>query len=366
MNSYVAGVRDTNEGFTEDRKMLQASQAGQGIIFINYRRTDAGWSANNLRTALESAFGRDRVFQDVREIAAGDDFTDELEEQVSQATILLVLIGKDWLFAHDKYGRRRLDKEDDWVHKEIRTGLQRPLCKVIPVLIDDAELPDDRHALPNDIADLLRRQSFRIRQANSVDDIEALRKEIEKSGFRGLPDSEQLSGQGFSDKIVLDVVVRLRELQQRQGAEFVQRPDLLRELNRLFNRKTFRFESLRTCPEQRWADRLDSAYQTEKVLRDMERNVEKVADDKYKIYVDLLKEVGSYCMQMGALLFKSPVDYNSIEDHIGKTAFKAQLPPAIEFPCGSDKQPIIPDEINNPVERHRKRAVTLMNRLTKE
>ena len=81
--------------------MTQVSQAGQGIIFINYRRTDAGWSANNLRTALESAFGRERVFQDVREIAARDDFTDELKEQVSQATILLVLIGKDWLFTHD-------------------------------------------------------------------------------------------------------------------------------------------------------------------------------------------------------------------------------------------------------------------------
>lgn len=94
--------------FTEDRKMTQTSQADPGIIFINYRRTDTGWSANNLRTALESAFGRDRVFQDVRDIDAGDDYSEELEEQVSQATILLVLIGKTWLFANDKYGRRRL------------------------------------------------------------------------------------------------------------------------------------------------------------------------------------------------------------------------------------------------------------------
>jgi len=343
--------------------VTQASQAEQGIIFINYRRTDAGWPADYLATALERAFGRDRVFLDTRDIAAGDNFTDELEAQVSQATILLVLIGKNWLFANDKYGRRRLDKDDDWVRREIRTGIQKPLCKVIPVLIDDAELPDDRNALPNDIAGLLHQQSIRIRQANSVDDIEALRKEIEKTGFRGLPDSEKFSGQDFNDKIVLDVVVRLRELQQRQGAEFVRRRDLLLELDRLFNRKTFRFEALRTCPEQRWADRLDSAYQTERVLRAWERNVREVADDKYEIYVDLLKEVGSYCMQMGVLLFEPPVDYNSIEDHIGKTTFKAQLPREIRFPAGSAKQPIIPEEINNPIERHRKRALTLMNRL---
>jgi hypothetical protein len=111
------------------------------------------------------------------------------------------------------------------------------------VLIDDAELPDNRGALPDDIAGLLDRQLIQIRQANRVGDIEALREEIEKAGFRRLPDSrEDFSGQGFSDKLLLDVVVRLRQLQQRQRAEFVGRRDLLRELDRLFNRKTFRFD----------------------------------------------------------------------------------------------------------------------------
>ena len=347
--------------------MTESSQAEQGIIFINYRRTDAGWPADHLASELKRGFGNDRVFLDVRDINAGDNFTDELEEQVRQATVLLVLIGKQWLYAHDKYGRRRLDKENDWVRKEIRIGLERQPCKVIPVLIDDAELPDDRDALPDDIAGLLHRQRIQIRQANSVGDIEALMEEIEKAGVRGLPDSrEEFTGQSFSDKHVLDVVVRLRQLQQRHGGEFVGRGDLLRELDRLFNRKTFRFEALRGCPEQRWADRLDSAYQTEKVLRDWERNVSEVADDKYAIYVNLLKELGTYCMQMGALLFEPPVDYSSIEDHIGKITFKAQLPSEIRFPVSSNNQPIIPDEINDPIERPRKRAVTLMNRLRKE
>jgi len=104
--------------------VTELSQAEQGIIFINYRRTDAGWPADHLATELKRAFGDDRVFLDVRNIDAGGNFTDEIEEQVRQATVLLVLIGKDWLLAHDKYGRRRLDKEDDWVRKEIRIGLQ--------------------------------------------------------------------------------------------------------------------------------------------------------------------------------------------------------------------------------------------------
>jgi TIR domain len=345
--------------------MAEVSQTEHGIIFINYRRTDAGWPADHLASKLESIFGKDRVFLDVRGIDAGDDFASDLEEKLRRATILLVLVGKGWLYAQDKYGRRRLDTKDDWVRAEIRRGLK--LCIVIPVLIDDAELPDEEEALPNDIRGLLKRQRIRIRQANSDDDIEALSTELEKAGLRRLPDSgEAFSDQNFSDKEVLDVVGSLRQLQQRQGVELVGRRELLRELDRLFNRKTFRFEALRNCPEQRWADRLDSAYQTEKVLRSWERNVREVAEDKYRIYVDLVKEVGSYSMQMGVLLFDPAVDYNSIAEHIGKTSFKAHLPPEIRFPVGSDKQPRIPDEINNPIERHRKRAVTLMNKFAKE
>jgi len=78
--------------------VTQASQAEQGIIFINYRRTDAGWPADYLATALERAFGRDRVFIDTRDIAAGDNFTDELEAQVSQATVPVQ--GSGWLMTN--------------------------------------------------------------------------------------------------------------------------------------------------------------------------------------------------------------------------------------------------------------------------
>jgi hypothetical protein len=347
--------------------MTEVSQMKQGVIFINYRRTDTGWSADHLANELKRAFGNDRVFLDVRDIDAGDKFNDELEAQVRQSSILLVLIGKDWLKVQDNYGRRRLDKIDDWVRKEIRMGLQGQSCKVIPVLIDDAELPNDRSALPEDIAGLLDRQRIQIRQSNAVRDIEELREEIKKAGFRTLLDSEEsISDQGFSDRHVLDVVKRLQKLQHDQGTEFVGRRELFRELDLLFNRKTFRFEALRDCPEQRWADRLDSAYQTEKVFRDRERNVREVADDKYPIYVELIKELGSYCMQMGALLFDPPVDYNSIENHIGKTTFTAQLPSEVKFPTGSGKQPLIPDEVNNLIERHRKRAIKLMNKLSKD
>jgi hypothetical protein len=336
------------------------------MIFINYRRTDAGWPADLLASQLRRVFGADRIFLDVREIDAGDEFEDVLQDNLRRATTLIVLIGKGWLLAHDKYGHRRLDQKDDWVRREIRTCLDKS-CRVIPVLIDDAELPKEREALPEDIVGLLERNRIQLRQANSDDDIEALSRQLEKAGFNRISGPKKLfNSQAFNDKEVLDVVGTLEDLRQRQGTEFLGRRELLRELDRLFNRKTFRFEPLRHCPEQRWADRLDSAYQTEKVLRMWERNVREVAEDKYPIYVELLKEVGSYCMQMGALLFEPAVDYNRIEGHIGRPTFKEMLPTAIWFDTGPNKQPIIPDEINDPIERLRKRAVTLMNKLGRE
>ena len=60
----------------------------------------------------------------------------------------------------------------------------------------------------------------------------------------------------FSDKEVHDVVTHLRTLQARLGGKPLAARELLHELDFLLNRKTFRFEALRRCTEQRWADRL--------------------------------------------------------------------------------------------------------------
>jgi len=78
-----------------------------------------------------------------------------------------VLIGEGWLRVQDKYGRRRLDQADDWIRSEIRIGLQQENCRVIPVLVDDAELPDEKEALPENIAGLLALQRVQVRQAHS-------------------------------------------------------------------------------------------------------------------------------------------------------------------------------------------------------
>lgn len=345
--------------------VTRTPQTDPDVIFINYRRTESGWPADRLAMELQRVFGKDRIFLDAQGIVAGDEFPSVIEENLRRATVLIVLISTGWLHVEDESGSRRLYLDDDWVRREIRTGLARQDCRVIPVLVDDAELPDNKD-LPDDIAELVKRQRISIRQAHIDDDVEILCGKLESFGFQRLPGSESPGDQEFCDRKVADVVAALRKLQQDQGTEFVNRRQLLRELNLLFNRKTFRHEALRSCPEQRWGDRLDSAYQTERVLRDWERNVREVAEDEYSTYVELLKEVGSYCMQMGALLFEPAVDYNSIEAHIGKTTFKAQLPDEIRFPGDETRQPLIPDAINDRIEDHRVRAVALMEEFARE
>jgi hypothetical protein len=77
-------------------------------------------------------------------------------------------------------------------------------------------------------------------------------------------------------------------------------------------------------------------------------------------------ELDKYCMQMGSLLFDPGVDYNDIEAHIGKSTFKGRLPKGIRFPVGNDRQPDIPDSVNEMIDPHRVRAVELMDQLLRE
>lgn len=155
----------------------------EAVIFISYRREDAGWPADHLGDKLKQVFGRDRVFLDVRSIAVGDDFSEEIERHLERAAVLIVLIGKTWLFMQDEFGRRRLDHRSDWVRSEIRAALSRKGCKIIPVLVDNDKLPNEKEALPRDIASLLTLERFSIRQETSEYDIDRLIYEIEKSGF---------------------------------------------------------------------------------------------------------------------------------------------------------------------------------------
>ena len=109
-------------------------------IFISYRQVDEPAFSARLSDWLERDFGASRVFMDINDILPGADFADALDESLELCTVMVVVIGKQWLRTADAAGRRRLDDPTDWVRLEVATGLKRGI-HVIPVLVEDAKLP---------------------------------------------------------------------------------------------------------------------------------------------------------------------------------------------------------------------------------
>lgn len=162
----------------------------------------------------------------------------------------------------------------------------------------------------------------------------------------------------FSDKRVDDTAQALNSLEAAGG----DRASILSQLRSLFDRKTFT-EPLRECPNQLWADRLDSCYQTLRLLQQCERNVRRLAPDLDRRYIELRTEIDRYAMRMGACLFTPEVDYGKVEAHIGKATFKAHLPAEKKFAKLPNGNPNIPDEVADGIEKHRLRAVELKDGL---
>src|SRR6516162_10399764 len=111
-----------------------------GNIFISYRRTDDPGFAHAIYTRLEQEFPGESLFMDVEgRIRPGDDFAAILNAEVAQCDVLLAIIGERWLDARDEDGRRRLEKDDDFVRIEIASALALGK-RVIPVLANQAQM----------------------------------------------------------------------------------------------------------------------------------------------------------------------------------------------------------------------------------
>ncbi|MBI5958442.1 MAG: SUMF1/EgtB/PvdO family nonheme iron enzyme [Chloroflexi bacterium] len=127
------------------------------MIFICYRRDDAGGYALLLRERLEKHF---EVFQDITSIPPGADFRKVIANGVGSCDVLIAMIGKHWLTMHDDNGRRRLDDPRDFVRLEIATALERGI-PVIPALLRGATMPSEND-LPDPIKELAYRQGVEL------------------------------------------------------------------------------------------------------------------------------------------------------------------------------------------------------------
>ena len=146
-------------------------------IFLSYRRDDTGGRAGRLFDVLVARFGAHNVFQDVSSAAPGYDFADRVEQSIATSDAVLVVIGPSWLDSTTADGRRRIDQPDDFVRHEVSSALASGM-PVVPVLVDDAELPlADR--LPEDVRALVRRQAVSVRDASWRQDVDDLIRRLE-------------------------------------------------------------------------------------------------------------------------------------------------------------------------------------------
>lgn len=122
------------------------------LVFVNYRGNDDRHVVHLLDEELSALLGESAVFRDDRSLDPGVPFASELLNVVRGCKVLVVVIGQGWDSAYDETGKRLLDRESDWVRKEIAEALRHDVW-IVPLLVGArgwiaaADLPGDITAL---------------------------------------------------------------------------------------------------------------------------------------------------------------------------------------------------------------------------
>jgi CHASE2 domain-containing sensor protein len=150
-------------------------------FFISYRRSQNTWQARDFRRELARRYGAASVFMDTSSIDYGESYPDRIANAIRGCSVMLVLIGPHWL--EPVAGIRRIDDPDDWVHQEVKAGLQRREAVVVPVLLDGAPAPSEAE-LPESIKGLAALHAFAVTGRVLAADIDNLVKSVERGRRR--------------------------------------------------------------------------------------------------------------------------------------------------------------------------------------
>lgn len=141
-------------------------------IFISYRRADAQMTARAMKTFLDGIPAVSEVFLDFDEIAVGSDFEQVINSALAKSQVCLVLIGDKYLNGGQDGDTPRIFDPEDFVRREAALALSSK-TKVVPVLIDDAEMPSAAK-LPDDLKGLPRLNAFQLRTSHFNGDMDDL------------------------------------------------------------------------------------------------------------------------------------------------------------------------------------------------
>jgi pterin-4a-carbinolamine dehydratase len=152
-------------------------------LFINYRRDDTQWIARALYRHLSEGFGAHRVFMDRVEIRGGDQWRQKIDDALQRSTVVLAIIGRQWLTLTDEYRRLRIDREDDWIRSEIRFALNHRR-RLIPLYVDGAAPITDPKHLPMDIRGLTDSQGIALTETYWDAGLYELIRQLRADGFQ--------------------------------------------------------------------------------------------------------------------------------------------------------------------------------------
>ncbi|WNV85329.1 tetratricopeptide repeat protein [Umezawaea sp. Da 62-37] len=162
---------------------------------MSYRKVDLRLIAAALHQFLAGRLGTTSVFMDHTSMSSGEIYPPALRAALARARVLLVLVGPNWL-ADDPGtpGKRLVDRESDWVRREIREALRAGI-EIIPVLVDGATLPKPG-SLPADIEAVTMRQTttlqYRTLAADYARLVDAIAERAPELLLADLFDEEQL------------------------------------------------------------------------------------------------------------------------------------------------------------------------------
>lgn len=145
-------------------------------VFINYRVVDNPLGAAGIHEALASRFGKERVFRDCVSLAAGDHYPETIRTALAEADVLVSIIGPRWLTLTDGAGHRLIDRDHDWVRRELAWAHEKrtPVVPVLLVDTPDRAHPPMAHDLPQDLRWLANLQAFEFSQLRFGADLDRL------------------------------------------------------------------------------------------------------------------------------------------------------------------------------------------------
>jgi tetratricopeptide (TPR) repeat protein len=151
-------------------------------VFISYQKSSTRHIVGRLDSFLGRRFGPKQIFRDSARLQAGDKWWPTITDAIGKSSVLLVVIGTDWL-EHLEASNAAAESGDGWVQQEILLAMEKGVG-VIPVLVDEATMPRAED-LPTKIAGLGAVQAQVLTDRTFDADAEALAKVLEeKFGVR--------------------------------------------------------------------------------------------------------------------------------------------------------------------------------------